>query len=141
MTDDHQVWLHQARHLEIPIPSGATPSKAELKEWVISRTRVDVLWIKRPPADLTLCSFEMDTDFVDAHLMPGGEFVVLCGNGKIGLNRIERSVVTGELTVREVAKYKETNEDDRIDHWSGLLTETPYGCPVLVSVSSIHWGV
>jgi len=79
---------------------------------------------------------------VAAYLMPGGEFVVLLyGNGKIGLNRIERSVVTGELTVREVAKYEETNEDDRIDHWSGLLTETSYGCPVLVSVPSVDWGV
>jgi len=79
---------------------------------------------------------------VDAHLIPGGEFVVLLyDNGDIGLNRIERSVVTGELTVREVAKYKVTNEDDHPDHWSGLLTETSYGCPVLVLVPSVGWGV
>jgi len=135
MTDEHQVWLHQARHLQIPTPPGATPSKAELKDWVISRTRVDVLWIKRPPADLTLCSFETDTYFVDAHLIPGGEFVVLLYiNGDIGLNRVERSVVTGELTVREVTRYEEPNEDDHPDYWSSLLTETSYGCPALVLV-------
>ena len=140
VTDEHQVWLHQARHLQIPVPPAATPSKAELKDWVISHTRVDVLWIKRPPADLILCSFETNIDFVDAHLIPGGEFVVLLyDNGDVGLNRIERSVVTDELTVREVTRYKEKNKDDYASYWSRLLTETSYRCPVLVLVRSVFW--
>jgi len=73
---------------------------------------VDVLWTKNRPADLTLCSFETDAYFLDAHLIPGREFVVLLyDNGNIGLNRIERLVVTGEITVREIVKYKETAEN------------------------------
>ena len=78
---------------------------------------------------------------MDAHFLPGGDFVVLLySNGDIGLNRIERSVVTGELTVREVTRYRETDGADRPDHWSGLLTETSYGCPMLVFVRSARWG-
>ena len=141
MTDEHQIWLHQVRHLQIPIPPGTTPSKTELKSWAISHTRVDALWIKPAPGDLTLCSFETHADFVEAHLIPGGEFVVLLyNNGDISLIRIERSVVTGKLMVREVAGYRETDEEDYPDHWSGLLTETSYGCPMLVLVRSAHLG-
>jgi len=140
MTDEHQVWLHQARRLQVPIPPGTTPSKAELKYLVISRTRVDVCWIKRRPGDLVLHSFETNTYFVDAHLIPGGEFVVLLyRNGDIGLNKIERSEVTGELKPREVVRYEETNEDDCPHFWSRLLTETSYGCPVLVWVGAFYW--
>ena len=131
--DEHQVWLHQAKCLEIPIPPGTTPSKADLKDWVISRTRVDVCWTKRRPGDLVLHSFETDAEFVDAHFIPGGEFVVLLyRNGDISLNRIERSEVTGELDLREIARYDEPHVQDYPHHWSGLLMETSHGCPVIV---------
>ena len=76
MTNEHQVWLDQARHLQIPIAPGATPTKAELKDLVVSRTRVDFCWTKSRPGELTLHSFETQKEFVDAHLLPGGEFVV-----------------------------------------------------------------
>lgn len=139
MVDEHQVWLHHARHLQVPIPSGTTPSKAELKGWVISRTRVDVCWIKRGPGDLILHSFETDTKFVDAHLIPGREFVVLLyRNGDVSLNKIGSSGVTNKLDLREVAGYK--NGGDHPYLWSELLTETSYGCPVLVWMGAIDWG-
>ena len=139
LADEHQVWLHQTRHLEIPIPLGATPSKAELKDWVISRTKVDVCWIKRRSGDLVFHSFETDTEFVDAHLIPGGEFVVyLYRNGDVGLNRIKRSEVTGGLDLWEVARYHEPDVQDQLCHWSGLLTETSHGCPVIVSVGVVN---
>ena len=133
LTDEYQVWLGQARCLQIPIPLGTIPSKAELKDWVISRTRVDACWTKSRPGDLSLHLFETDNYFVDAHFIPGGEFVVLLYNGgDVGLSKIERSAVTGELKVREVARYKETGMDVSPDRWSRLLTETSYGCPVLI---------
>ena len=131
--DEHQVWLHQARRLEIPVPPGMTPPKAELKDWVISRTRVDVCWIKRRPGDLVLYSFETDTEFVDSYLIPGGEFVAfLYKDGDVGLNRIEKSGATGELNLREVARCKEPNAQNYPYHWSRLITETPYGCPMIL---------
>ena len=139
MADEYQVWLDQARFLQISIPSGTTPPKAELKDWVISRTRVDVCWTKSRPGDLLLHLFETDSDFVDAHFIPGGEFVVfLYGTGDVGLSKIERSAVTGELKAREVAKYKETYADNFPGSWSRLLTETSYGCPVLVWMGAMY---
>jgi hypothetical protein len=135
VADEHQVWLHQARRLQIPIPPGTTPSKAELKDWVISRTRVDVCWVKSRPADLTTHSFETEDEFVDAHLIPGGEHVVLYYEiGDISLSRLEKSTVTGKLDLREVTRFEATGEAYRPWSWSRLLTETSYGCPVLVTV-------
>ena len=140
MADEHQVWLHQLRHLQIPIPPGMTPSKAELKDWVVSRTRVDFCWTKRRPGDLVLHSFETGTDFVDAHLIPGGEFIViLYANGDVGLNRIGRSEVTGDLDLREVARCEGANGVDYPGFWSRLLTKTSYGCPVLVWAGFVAW--
>ena len=140
MADEYQVWSDQARHLEVPIPPGATLSKAELKDWAISRTRVDVCWTKPRPGELSLHLFEADTKFVDAHFIPGGEFIViLYMNGDIGLNKIERSASTGDLRVREVARYEDMTADDSPGSWSGLLTETYYGCPVLIWTGTVHW--
>jgi len=137
--DEYQVWLDQARSLQIPIPPGKAPSKAELKDLVISRARVDVCWTKSRPGDLSLHRFEMDSDFVGAHFISGGEFVVLLyGTGDVGLSKIERSAVTGELKVWEVARYRETGVENFPDRWSRLLTETSYGCAVLVSVGATH---
>ena len=119
MADEHQIWLHQARRLEIPIPPGTTPSKAELRHWVISRIRVDFYWIKRRPADLVLCSFELDVEFLDANFIPGGEFIViLYDNGDVGLNKIEVLEVPGRrrLDLREVARYKEPDKDNCPDY-------------------------
>ena len=132
--DEHQIWLHQARRLEVPIPPGTTPSKTELRHWVISRTRVDFCWIKRCPADLVLCSFELDVEFLDANFIPGGEFIViLYDNGDVGLNKIEVLEVPGRrrLDLREVARYKEPDKGNYPDCWSALLTETSYRCPCL----------
>jgi len=131
--DEHQVWLRQATRLQIPIPPGTTPSKAELKDWVISRARVDFCWIKRRPGNLELHSFETDDEFVDAYILPGGEFVVfLYENGDVGLNKIERTEGTGEWVLREVARHEEPDEGQHPSFCSRLLTETSYGCPVLV---------
>ena len=52
---------------------------------------------------------------MDAHFIPGGEFVVLLyRNGDIDLIKIERTA-TGELKAREVARHKETNMTGVID--------------------------
>jgi hypothetical protein len=82
-----------------------------------------------------LHTLETSTDFVDAHFIPGGEFVVLLyRSGDVGLNKFERSEVTGEWGLREVTKYEEPNAGDHPESWSRLLTETSYGCPILVWV-------
>ena len=74
------------------------------------------------------------------HFIPGGEFIVLLYyDGRIGLNKIERSAVTGELEVREVVRYNETNRDLVIEYRSSLLTDTSYGCPVLVLVDGMSY--
>jgi hypothetical protein len=138
--DEHQVWLDQARRLQIPIPPGMIPSKAELKDWVISRARVDVCWTKRRPGDLVLHSFETDTNFLNAYFIPGGEFVVLIHlSGDVTLNRIERSEVTGELGLREVARHEEPSADNYPSSQSRLFTEMSYGCPVLVWTGGVDW--
>jgi hypothetical protein len=138
--DEHQVWLDKARHLQIPIPPGMIPSKAELEDWVISRTRVDVCWTKRRPGDLVLHSFETYTNFLNAYFIPGGEFVVLIHlSGDITLNRIERSEVTGELGIREVARHEEPSADNYPSSQSRLFTEMSYGCPVLVWTGGVDW--
>lgn len=143
VADEHHVWLHQAIRLQIPIPLGTAPSKAELKDWVISRVRVDVCWIKRRPGNLELHSFKTDTEFSGAHVLPGGEFVVLLyETGDIGLNKIERSEgTTGGWDLREVTRYEEQGEDHDGGCCSRLFTETSYGCPVLVQagVSTYGW--
>ena len=100
---------------------------------------MDVCWTKRRPGNLAAYSFEADTNFVDAHLIPGGEFVVVLYEfGNIGLSRIEKPEVTGELVLREVARYEGTDRDDFPWNWSRLLTETSYGCPVLVCVGDTN---
>lgn len=142
VVDEHQVWLRQATRLQIPIPPGTAPSKAELKDWVISRARVEVCWIKRRPGNLELHSFETDNDFVGAYIIPGGEFVVLLyETGDIGLNKIERSEVTGEWDLREVTRYEEPDEGYHGSFCGRLLTETSYGCPVFVRAggSAYDW--
>ena len=138
VADEHQVWLRQATHLQIPIPPGATPSKAELKDLVLSRARVDVCWIKCRPGNLELRSFKTDSEFVGAYIIPGGEFIVLLyGPGDVSLNKLERSEVTGEWDLREVTRYEEPDEFDYGSSLCGrLLTETSYGCPVLVRAAT-----
>ena len=77
---------------------------------------------------------------MDAHFIPGGEFIVLLYyDGDIGLIKIERSAVTGELEVQEVARYNEMNGDFLLEFQSSLLTETSYGCPVLVLVDGMFF--
>lgn len=141
-TDEYQVWLDQARLLETSIPLGATPSKEELKDQVISRTRVDVCWTKSRPGELSPHLIEADTGIVGAQFIPGGEFVViLYRNGSISLRKIERSAVAGNLKVQEVARYENAAaRDNPGGSWSKLLTETSYGCPVLIWVGRLHWG-
>jgi hypothetical protein len=87
-----------------------------------------------------LHSFKTDALFVDAHFIPGGEFVVLLyETGDIALNRVERSGVTGNLTLREVARYEEPDNDDYPGSWSKLLMETSYGCPILVLAGTLDF--
>ena len=140
MADEHQVWLQQAIRRQVPIPPGATPSKARLKDLVISRTRAQLCWTKHGrPGALAFHSFQTDTEFVDAHLIPGGEFVALLyRNGDVGLDRIERSEDTGGLNLREVARYEEPDRGNYPYYWSRLLTETSHGCPVIVCAGIIH---
>ena len=93
---------------------------------------MEVCWTKSRPGDLSLNLLETDR-FIDAHFIPGGEFVVLLyRNGDVGLSKIERSAVSGGLKAQEVARCKETNRDHFPGSYSRLLTETSYGCPVLV---------
>ena len=139
VVDEHQVWLDQARRLRIPIPPGTAPRKAKLKGWVISRTRAEVCWTKPRPGNLALHSFE-HAGFVGAHLIPDGEFVViLYRNGTISLNRIVRFKVMDVLDLQEVARHKEPDLYDQLYYWSRLLTETSYGCPVLVLGKETNW--
>ena len=84
--------------------------------------------------------FETNADFMDAHLVPGGEFVVfLFANGDLVLDRIEGSGDTGDLFLEEVARYEEPDEAIYPGSWSRLLTETSYGCPVLVWAGGFDW--
>lgn len=90
--------LQQVIRLQIP------RSKAELKHWVISRTRADVRWIKRHPGDLVLYSFEKDTGFLNCHLIPGGAFVFLpYAIRDVSLTKISKSEITGELYRGEIS--------------------------------------
>ena len=75
---------------------------------------------------------------MDAHLVPGGTFVViLYASGDISLSRIVRSSATGKISdLREVARCEGTNGFSRPGYWSRLLTGTAYGCPVLVLVDA-----
>ena len=137
VADEHQVWLCQAIRLHIPIPVGTAPSKAELKDWVISRARVDFCWIKSRPGMLELHSFGTGSEFVGAHFIPGGKFVVLLyATGDVSLNKIGRSEVTGEWDFREVTRYKELEEGHSGRFCGRLLMETSYGSPVFVRAGS-----
>ena len=107
--DEHQVWLHQVGLLKVPVPPGGTPSKAELKDWAISRAKVDVRWIEALSGhggdDLVVHWFDSDEDpFASVRYLPGGGSVVfLHRNGSISLKRIEESadtVVTVDLDER-----------------------------------------
>ena len=85
-------------------------------------------------------SFKTAAAFVNAHIIPGGEFVVLVyGSGDIALNRIERSEVTGELGIREVARYEQPNWNNYPNSRSRLFTETSDGYPVLVWTGGVDW--
>jgi hypothetical protein len=130
-TDEHQIWLCQARRLQIPIENGATPSKTELKDWAVSRSKVDVCWVKGRPGYLKLHSFRLRMSFISSHYLPGGNFVVLLYvTGCIELKKIQDSD-TGGWNLVDLAQYEQLSHINYPAHWSGLLTETSYGCPVL----------
>lgn len=119
------------------MPPGTAPSKTELKDWVISCTKAEVCWVKSGPGRLVAYSFETEMDFVDAHLVPGGEFIIIYyATGDIAMSKLAKSLGTGKtLDMKEVARYKGTNgPDDHPGCWSRLLTETSCGCLVLVAV-------
>jgi hypothetical protein len=54
-----------------------TAEKTELRDSVTSRARLDLRWIKSSPGRLISYLFEMNTEFLDAHLIPSGDFFVL----------------------------------------------------------------
>lgn len=135
--DEHQAWFQQVKLLQIPISPGATPSKAELKEWAISRVKVDIRWIgglnEDNRDDLVMHRFDFERDpFTHAYYLPGGEFLVfLHASGSISLKRIEESAHTGEWELPEVARYDPQNVGDRPAFSNGTLNEVGCGRFVL----------
>lgn len=131
--DEHQVWLHQARLLQFPIPPGTTPSKRELKDWVVSRAKADVRWVESlsggDGVDLVVYRFDFDEDpLVSAHYLPGGDFLVLLHmSGSIQLKRIEESAETGEWKLSDVARYDQWNPGGQPAFPSGAPSEISYG--------------
>ena len=138
--------------LQIPIPTGAVPSTAELKHWAISWLRSDKLWVKPQDGDddddddrpLSLHCFKMrrgdDDDseparFVMANFIPGGKFVVvLYTNGDIELKEVQIEP-GGEWELRDVAQYKRGDpEGFHTVYWSRLLTGTVLGRPLVAYV-------
>jgi len=103
----------------------------ELKDLVISRAKVDACWIRGRPGYLMLHEFDLDVAFVSSHYLPGGKFVVLLyETGSIDLKKIQDTDVS-RWNLVDVARYEQQNVADSPAHWSGLLTETSYGCPAL----------
>ena len=108
-------WLHHVRCLQIPIPPGTTPSEAELKDWAMSRTRVDARWIRHHPGDLVVHSSETNAEIVDLHLVPGTECVVLLHCDRdVRLDKIEIGSYR-QPGLRGVARYEEPRKGDAMD--------------------------
>jgi len=130
-TEEHQTWLCQAKRLQIPIPNGPNPSKAELKDLVISRARVDTCWIKRRSGYLRPRELTANAPLISSHYLPGGNFVVLLyESGSIDLREVQGEDAGGWNLVR-VARYEQRDVHDRPAPLSELLTKTSYGSPVL----------
>jgi len=79
--DEHQVWLHKVKLLQIPIPPGATPSKRQLKDWAASRVKVDVRWVEsrsgEDEGELVTHRFDFDEDPLRPRTaFPGGNSLI-----------------------------------------------------------------
>jgi hypothetical protein len=135
--------------LHIHTPPGVV-STAELKDWAISWSRSDKLWVKPPDDDdcdddrsLSLHRFNMRQDdddtepnrFMMANLISGGEFVVVIyTDGNIDLKKIEISP-GDEWNLRDVAQYKQRDPDEIYPMFcSQLITETNLGHPLVAYV-------
>jgi len=128
VADEHQTWLVQAKRLQVPIPDGANPSKEELRDWAISRVKVDVCWIKGHPECLKVHEFDLAGTPANIYCFPGGKFVLLFyGTGSMDLKEIRGSDADGWDLVR-VARHE--GRDPSIGYaafWSRTPTETNYG--------------
>ena len=123
--------MRQAERLQIPISSGPTPSQAELKDLVISRAKVDALWIKGRSGYLKIHEFTPDGGFLlSSHYLHGGKFVVLLYSGSIELREVQISDA-GEWNIVDVAKYEQQDTQNHPALASGVLTETSDGCSIL----------
>jgi len=143
---EHQIWLDQARRLQIPFPTGTIPPTGELKEWAISWFRSDERWVK-PWADdrsLNLHSFDMrqrggneaeDIAFRMANLVPGGKFVVvLYTDYQIDLKEIKIGS-EDKWDLQDVARYKQDDPEDTYGMFPAeFLTDTNLGRPLVAYV-------
>ena len=165
----HEVWLHQAMLLQIPIPPGPSPSKVELNDWVVSRVKTDIRWIeslsgevdwssasdlegegssedgRRSGDDLVMHRFDFDEDpLLSAHYLPGGKFLVLLHvSGFISLERIEESVESGEWELCNVARYHRRITEGRPARFSNeILNEVSHGrCFLAYTVEEAQIGM
>jgi len=137
VVDEHKVWLHQARLLQIPIPPVTPPSKGELKDWAVSRVKADIRWVESPSRDggddLVMHRFDFDEDpLMSARYLPGGKsFVCIHTSGSISLKRIEESAETDEWELSEVSRYDRRNPEG-CPAFTSRLNEISYGHFVLV---------
>jgi len=127
--------LRQAKRLRIPISNDPTPSKAELKDLVISRAKVDTYWIKGRSGYLRIHEFIPDSHLFSSHYISGGKFVVLLyESGSIELREIQTSDA-GEWNLVRVARYEQQDDHEYPVPVSGLLTKTTHGCSIFAYIN------
>lgn len=109
-------------------------SKTELKDLVISRAKLDAIWVTgRGSWHLEPHESSLGAGSVSSYFLPGGKFVVLLyKSGALSLKEIQ-DPDSGEWGLVDVARYEQQSENPLF--WSELLTETNYERPALACVN------